>query len=352
MGLASGMTNLDVRPAEVVCRADPVREPEIIPPRDVPLGGIRAMTVRRTLPARGRPFIGSWCFLDHYGPDEVQHTGGMNVPPHPHCGLQTVSWLFRGEIEHRDSLGTHELVLPGELNLMTAGRGIAHSEVSTSATRILHGVQLWVALPADKRAMAPAFQHYAAPATVDSGVTWRVFLGELGGQSSPVPTAAPLLGAELTLSAGARARIALQPEFEHGVLVDTGSVTIDGMPVAAPNLAAVPTGRSRLQLDAGDEPCRLLLIGGTPMESDLVMWWNFVGGTHEEIVEARAMWQREIGREIGPGTADAAGTIENDVVPGLGRQSRARFGAVLGYDGAPLPAPHLPGGRLKPRRPQ
>src|SRR5699024_1937305 len=104
--------NLDVHPDEVICEAAAHAEPEVITPRDVPLGGVRAMTVRRTLPARGRPFIGPWCFLDHYGPDEIAHTGGMDVPPHPHCGLQTVSWLFRGEIEHRNSLGTRELVLP------------------------------------------------------------------------------------------------------------------------------------------------------------------------------------------------------------------------------------------------
>jgi redox-sensitive bicupin YhaK (pirin superfamily) len=346
------MTNLDIRPAEIDCRAASHRNAEVIAPRDVPLGGIRAMTVRRTLPARGRPFIGSWCFLDHYGPDEVAHTGGMNVPPHPHCGLQTVSWLFRGEIEHRDSLGTHALVLPGELNLMTAGHGIAHSEVSTPATSILHGVQLWVALPREKRDMAPAFQHYSAPSAVDSGVTWRVFLGELGGQASPVPTASPLLGAELAMAAGSRAEIALQPEFEHGVLIDEGSPTVDGIDVAATNLVALPVGRDRLRLTAGDVPCRILLIGGTPMESDLVMWWNFVGGTHEEIVAARSTWQAEIGAEI---PSRATGIEYDDVrdhtVSGEPRDA-TRFGTVLGYNGPPLPAPRMPGGRLKPRNPR
>ncbi len=333
------MTNLEARPDELLCRAGVRDEVQIIKPRDVPLGGIRAMTVRRSLPARERPFIGSWCFLDHYGPDQVQQTGGMNVAPHPHCGLQTVSWLFRGEIEHRDSLGTHALVLPGELNLMTAGHGIAHSEVSTPATTILHGVQLWVALPPDKRDMPPAFQHYAARASVDAGVGWRVFLGELGGESSPIPTHSPLLGAELSLAAEAVAEVALNPQFEHGVLVDTGNVELDGQAVDSPTLVALPVGRARLRLRATGTRARVLLIGGTPMESDLVMWWNFIGGSHEEVVQARRVWQEE----IGDGTAGDG--------PSGDTAAKARFGTVLGYDGAPLPAPPMPGGRLRARRP-
>ncbi len=141
------MSNLEDKPDEVECRAHPTTGVEVMTPRDVPLGGPRAMTVRRTLPQRQRSLIGAWCFLDHYGPDHVADTGGMSVPPHPHTGLQTVSWLFTGEVEHRDSAGHHAMVRPGELNLMTAGHGISHSEVSTPETTVLHGAQLWVALP-------------------------------------------------------------------------------------------------------------------------------------------------------------------------------------------------------------
>lgn len=128
---------------------------EVLTARDVPLGGPRAMTVRRTLPQRARTLIGAWCFADHYGPDLVADSGGMDVAPHPHTGLQTVSWLFTGEIEHRDSLGTHAFVRPGEINLMTGGHGISHSEVSTPDTTVLHDVQLWLALP-DEHRHAPA----------------------------------------------------------------------------------------------------------------------------------------------------------------------------------------------------
>ena len=346
------MTNLDVRPDEVLCRARALDDVQIIEPRDVPLGGIRSMTVRRTLPARGRPFIGAWCFLDHYGPDQVKQTGGMNVAPHPHCGLQTVSWLFRGEIEHRDSLGTHALVLPGELNLMTAGYGIAHSEVSTPATTILHGVQLWVALPPDRRGAAPAFQHYAARESVEAGVGWRVFLGELGGEASPIPTFSPLLGAELSLASEAVAEVALNPDFEHGVLVDSGTVELDGRAIGEPTLVALPTGRPRLRLRAIGTRARVLLIGGTPMESDLVMWWNFVGGSHEEIVQARQQWQDEIGaggdEASGGSGGDEASGGAGDAAPGARGD---RFGTVLGYDGSPLPAPPMPHGRLRARKP-
>lgn len=136
------MSNVDAEPTEIVCESEPApTRVQIITSREVPLGGPRAMPVRRTLPQRARSLVGAWCFADHYGPDDVAATGGMDVAPHPHTGLQTVSWLFAGEIEHRDSLGKHAFVRPGELNLMTGGHGIAHSEVSTPATTVLHGVQ-------------------------------------------------------------------------------------------------------------------------------------------------------------------------------------------------------------------
>ena len=142
---------------------------EVLSPREVPLGGLRAMTVRRTLPQRQRTFVGAWCFVDHYGPDDVDRQGGMVVPPHPHTGLQTASWLFSGEIEHRDSAGHHAFVRPGELNLMTAGRGISHSEYSTPGTTVLHGAQLWLALPDSDRHTEPDFEHHVpdpSPETV------------------------------------------------------------------------------------------------------------------------------------------------------------------------------------------
>ena len=354
------MTNLETVPAELVCdgRAEARPQtsadtsaadrpgmaagspapaaPEILTPRDVPLGGLRAMTVRRTLPQRKRSFIGAWCFLDHYGPDDVAATGGMHVAPHPHTGLQTVSWLFSGEIEHRDSLGTHALVRPGELNLMTAGRGIAHSEVSTDAVRVLHGVQLWTVLPERDRAADPAFDHYAPPVTPLPDGELRVFLGSLAGSTSPVPTFSPLLGAELTLAAGAVVELDVDAGFEHGLLVDAGALDVEGASIEPGSLVYLSPGRSRLVLRAGpDAPLRAVVLGGLPLGEQIVMWWNFIGSSHDEVAAARARWQSEIG------AADADADVVARAVP--------TFGVVPGYDGPPLPAPTLPATRLIPR---
>lgn len=294
---------------------------EVFSPRDVPLGGPRAMTVRRTLPQRARTLIGAWCFADHYGPDDVAETGGMVVAPHPHTGLQTVSWLFSGEIEHRDSLGSHAFVRPGELNLMTGGYGISHSEVSTERTTVLHGVQLWVALPGEHRDTARDFQHYVPEPVRADGAVMRVFLGSLAGSDSPVRTFTPLLGAEILLEPGASLTLAVDPAFEHGLLVDHGDVRLAGTPLRPAELGYSPTGTGTLTLaNESRDTARTVLLGGTPFEEEIVMWWNFIARTSEEIAQARKDWME--------------GT---------------RFGEVHGYDGAPLPAPELPNVPLKPR---
>jgi len=323
------VTNLDVAPAEVSCSGRPGAEPQLLTPRVVPLGGPRAMTVRRTLPDRSRSLIGGWCFADHYGPDDVTSTGGMRVPPHPHTGLQTVSWLFSGQIEHRDSLGSHAVVRPGELNLMTAGHGIAHSEVSTPDTTVLHGVQLWVALPGHARDMAPAFDRFVPEVVGDGPATWRVFLGSVGGMSSPVTTHSPLLGAELVLVGGAEITISVDPAFEHGLLVDDGAVLVGESRVNVAELAYLPPGTSEIRVAAPGAPARLMLLGGEPLGEQIVMWWNFIGRDHDEIAEFRREWQSEL-----------AGTAPSGL---------QRFGVVPGYEGPALPAPVMPGGRLRPR---
>jgi redox-sensitive bicupin YhaK (pirin superfamily) len=186
---------------------------DVLTSREVPLGGPRAMRVRRTLPQRHRSLIGAWCFVDHYGPDEVAHTGGMVVAPHPHTGLQTASWLFEGEIEHRDSAGNRATVRPGELNLMTSGRGISHSEVSTEGTSVLHGAQLWIALPDGTRHADPGFEHFVPQPVRGPGWEARVFLGSLLGAESPVSTHTPLLGAEVMLATGKSLEIEVDEAF-------------------------------------------------------------------------------------------------------------------------------------------
>ncbi|MFJ9019475.1 pirin family protein [Streptomyces sp. NPDC102259] len=302
-----------------------VSKVEVLTPRDVPLGGPRAMTVRRTLPQRTRSLIGAWCFADSYGPDDVADTGGMDVAPHPHIGLQTVSWLFTGEIEHRDSLGSHAFVRPGELNLMTGGHGIAHSEVSTPRTTVLHGVQLWVALPDEHRDAPRDFQHHAPAPVGVPGAEIRVFLGSLAGSTSPVRTFTPLLGAELVLEPGAELTLAVDPAFEHGLLVDTGEVRFADTALRPAELGCLDPGRTHLTLtNDSTAPARTILLGGPPFEEEIVMWWNFIGRSHEDIVRARQDW-----------TDGPAG---------------GRFGEVEGYGGAPLPAPELPSVPLKARR--
>jgi len=333
------MSNPERHPAEVVCEGRQAAGVEVMTPREVPLGGPRAMRVRRTLPQRHRSLIGAWCFLDHYGPDPVSESGGMVVAPHPHTGLQTVSWLFTGEIEHRDSAGNLALVRPGEVNLMTAGRGISHSEVSTSATSVLHGAQLWVALPDADRDTDPGFEHYAPDEIGGSGWRGRVFLGSLLGDTSPVATFTPLLGAELVLDPGARLVVPVDPAFEHGVLVDIGAVRVAGVDATAADLAYVPPGAGELELGAGPDGARLLVLGGPPFGESIVMWWNFVGRSHEEVVDYRASWQAQI--------ADAA---SGEVVDDSRKVTPGRFGVVPDQPLRPIPAPALPNARLRERR--
>jgi len=297
----------------------------VIVPREVPLGGPRAMTVRRTLPAKERSFVGAWCFVDHYGPDDVSVSGGMDVAPHPHCGLATVSWLFSGEVEHRDSLGTVATVRPGEVNLMTAGRGISHSEVSTAQTTVLHGAQLWLVLPAECADAQPRFEHHAPPVLdVVEGVRAQVFVGSLWGSSSPVRVESPLVGAEVVLAPGAAVDLPVADGFEVAVLVDRGTVLLAGSDLARGELGVLEATRHpSVVLEAGAEGARVLVLGGEPFGEEVVMWWNFIGRSHEDVVAAREEWQA--GAE--------------------------RFGRVEGYVGAVdrIPAPGLPGVRLRAR---
>ncbi|CAM3334693.1 pirin family protein [Nocardioides dubius] len=331
------MSNPEHDPGVLVCtEGAPVPGLEVIEPREVPLGGPRAMLVRRTLPSRQRSLIGAWCFLDHYGPEPVASSGGMKVTPHPHTGLATVSWLFTGEIEHQDSAGNVAMVRPGELNLMTAGRGISHSEVSTPAADVLHGAQLWVALPDATRHVEPGFDHYVpAPVALDGAVA-RVFLGSLAGDTSPVRTHTPLLGAELLLEAGAELTLDVDAAFEHGLLLDAGAVQVEEQPLAPGELGYLAPGHARLRLSATEES-RVLLLGGPPFGESIVMWWNFVGRSHEEIVGFREEWQAQIIRD-------------GALIPDSREAAPGRFGVVSGQPLPPIPAPPLPNARLRERR--
>ncbi|MFE3290378.1 pirin family protein [Rhodococcus sp. NPDC059234] len=324
------MSNLDPNPDEVVCAGRDGHRPRVLDYREVPLGGPRAMTVRRSLPQRGQSLIGAWCFLDHYGPDNVADSGGMRVAGHPHTGLQTVSWVFRGEIEHRDTTGAHAIVRPREINLMTAGSGIAHSEFSTADTTVLHGVQLWVALPNAHRFTEPAFEHFEPPLLDIEGAQVLVFLGSLFGQSSPVRTFTRLLGAEITLRPGQTLSVPLAADYEHGVMVDTGMVSVGGAEAKSGQLVYLPLGASGVDIAASpDGSARILLLGGEPLGEQIVMWWNFIGRSHDEIVGYREDWQRERRDQSSPQTG--------------------RYGPFPAEWQQTIPAPDLPNVRLAPR---
>jgi quercetin 2,3-dioxygenase len=317
------VSNLDVEPQESVCGAQPDEGPvaEIVDATKVWLG--KTTQVRRLLPHRGRRMVGAWCFIDHYGPDDLRLQRGMRVPPHPHTSLQTVSWLLDGMVLHHDSLGTEALVRPGELNLMTSGRGIAHSEESiASGGQILHGVQLWVALPHPVRdVISPSFEQYSRLPRVDgAGYAATVIMGSLGDIVSPAIGQTPLSGVDVALSADALVRLPLRPDFEYALVVLTGAVDVERQLLGVGQMVYLGTARSELVIRTGTE-ARVLLLGGEPFGEEIVMWWNFIGRSHEEIVQARADWEAE----------------------------SERFGEVTGFDGPRLPAPPMPNTRLKSR---
>ncbi|WP_371627352.1 pirin family protein [Streptomyces sp. NBC_01116] len=317
------MSNLDRQATPSVCGgrgfvvAEPVRE--LLAPRRVQLG--EGTEVRRLLPNLGRRMVGAWAFVDHYGPDDIADEPGMQVPPHPHMGLQTVSWLHDGEVLHRDSLGSLQTVRPRELGLMTSGRAISHSEESPKEhARFLHGAQLWVALPEAHRTIEPHFQHHTdLPLVTAPGVTATVILGELDGAASPGTAYTPIVGADLALAGGAEARLPLEPDFEYAVLSMSGEAEVDGVPVLPGSMLYLGCGRTELPLRAVSD-AGLMLLGGEPFEEELVMFWNFIARSGEEIAQARKDWEEG-----------------------------SRFGEVQGYDGARLSAPELPTTPLKPR---
>jgi quercetin 2,3-dioxygenase len=290
---------------------------EVTEAREVRVGDI---AVRRLLPLRLRRSVGAWCFVDHYGPTSVDGVAGMRVPPHPHIGLQTVTWLIQGNVLHRDSLGSEQLIRPGQLNLMTAGRGIAHSEESpVEHDPLLHGVQLWVALPEASRRTAPAFAHHAdLPVSGIGGFRATVFLGSLAGVRSPARAFSEIVGAELGAARDVTGTIPLAAGHEHVIFAAAGSAVVAGTVLRPGQLIYLATGRDRVEISA-TAGSRVLLLGGVPLGEPLLMWWNLVARTPEEIAAARADWRA------------------------------GRFGTVAGYDGDPLPAPPLDVSRLVSR---
>jgi len=270
---------------------------EVLAARHAEVGGI---DVRRLLPRRDRRMLGAWCFVDHMGPASSHH-GRLDVGPHPHIGLQTVTWLLDGELLHRDGLGSEQLIRPGQLNLMTAGRGVAHAEESSALTggadragtsrtsRPLHGVQLWVAQPSTTRDGDPAFEHHdqLPQVALDAGVA-TVLVGELLSARSPARRDTDHIGVELSLTTG-RSIVPLVSGFEHGLVVLDGAVSIGGTRLEPGHLGYLGIGRDEVPLDALQRS-RVLLLGGVPFPEPILMWWNYVARTRDEITAAHRDW--------------------------------------------------------------
>ncbi|WP_035052959.1 pirin family protein [Andreprevotia chitinilytica] len=285
--------------------------PQLLQSHTTTLG--EGMTIRRALPNRSRRMVGAWCFLDHLGP--VATTGdGLRVGPHPHIGLQTFSWQIEGEVFHRDSLGSEQLIRPGQVNLMTAGRGIAHSEETPAEHgTTLHAAQLWIALPEAERRREPAFHHYPNLPVFDQD-RWQisVLAGEFNGHSSPALVYSPLVGLELLAADAANTTLPLRADFEYGAMLLSGSATLAGQALEVGELLYFEPGATALEIST-HAPARLLLLGGQPFSEEVLLWWNFVARTPAEIRQATTDWNAGNG-----------------------------FGEVHGYPGERLLAPEVP----------
>jgi redox-sensitive bicupin YhaK (pirin superfamily) len=293
---------------------------KVIEPRSVKLSTRTEIEVRRNLPHAQLRRVGAWVFLDHFGPTPMVE--GMQVAAHPHAGLQTVTWPFQGLVEHNDSAGHRQVLRPGQLNLMTAGHGVAHSERSLAGTESLHAVQLWLALPEAVRDASADFEHHGDLPRFDlGGASLTLFIGEFGDAHSPAKTYTPLIGAEVVLQGGATStRMPLKSTWEHAILAVDGEVRVNGEVVAINSLAYLPVGEATVEISS-DKSARLILIGGEPFTEPLFLWWNFIGRSHAEIVEMREKWNAR----------------------------DARFGEVEDALGGWIPAPELPNVILKAR---
>ena len=256
------------------------------------LGGFK---VHRTLPHRERTTIGPFIFFDQMGPAQLPPGEGLDVRPHPHINLATVTYLFAGAIDHRDSLGTCARIEPGAVNLMTAGRGIVHSERSPAEVRPegprLSGIQTWLALPSAKEEMDPAFEHVARddlPVVSGSGATARVVMGSLWGAASPVTCHSPTIYADLALAPGGSMPIDASAD-ERGLYVAEGDASLDGQPLEPQILYVLRPGANATLRSAGGG--RVMLCGGAPLDGPRYVWWNFVSSRRDRISEAREDWQ-------------------------------------------------------------
>lgn len=265
----------------------------LIIPRARDLGGFE---VRRALPAPQRQMVGPFIFFDQVGPADFITDGGIDVRPHPHIGLGTVTYLYQGEFEHRDSLGTHQMIYPGEVNWMVAGRGVTHSERTSPETRSkrhkLFGIQTWIAMPEDREDMAPDFEHHkkgALPALHDTGIDARLILGDAYGETSPVTMQSETFYVDAVLQPNAHFPLPDNHE-DRGVYVTEGSIEISGVIYDAGRMMIFRPG-DRISVKAGPLGARVMALGGATLNENRYIWWNFVSSSKERIEEAKEAWK-------------------------------------------------------------
>ncbi|MCO8102749.1 pirin family protein [Acinetobacter indicus] len=283
-----------------------------VPLRRAEIG--QGTVIKRALPSRHKRMIGAWCFLDHAGPVSFPQGDGLDVGPHPHIGLQTFTWMIEGTLMHTDSIGSKQLIRPKQVNLMTAGQGISHTEVAPEQETHMHAAQLWIALPDAKRNMPSRFDHYPElPVVSRDGVEFTVLVGEFLETRSPVEVHSPLLAVDLTAAETVRTRLQLNPAFEYGFMALEGTAHINQHELNEDNMVVLEPGLQDIEIEL-HQGARVLLLGGEPFESAILLWWNFVGRTQEELSEARDQW------------------VNQD----------PRFGSIPDYNGPRLEAPALP----------
>ena len=265
----------------------------LIIPRARDIGGFE---VRRALPSPKRLMVGPFIFFDQMGPAEFITEGGIDVRPHPHIGLGTVTYLYQGEFEHRDSLGTHQMIYPGEVNWMVAGRGVTHSERTSAETRAtrhqLFGIQTWIALPADKEEMAPDFEHHkeaALPVIESESATARLILGDAYGERSPVTMQSETFYLDVVLEPGAGFPLPDNHE-DRGIYVSQGAIEVAGDTFEAGRMMVFRPG-DRISVKAGPQGARLMALGGATMNESRYIWWNFVSSSQERIEAAKEDWK-------------------------------------------------------------
>ncbi|PYE21797.1 hypothetical protein DFI02_112117 [Rhizobium sp. PP-F2F-G20b] len=267
----------------------------LIIPRARDLGGFE---VRRALPAPKRQMVGPFIFFDQAGPAELLTGQGIDVRPHPHIGLGTVTYLYRGDFHHRDSTGADQIIRPGALNWMVAGRGVSHSERTSATARTgpnsLFGIQTWLALPEKNEDMAPTFNHYGEemlPVIEDHGVSVRLILGNAYGKTAPAAMFSETFYADVTLDPGARLPMPDNHE-DRGIYIVEGSISIAGQDFDAPQMMVFRPG-DRITVAAGQKGARLMILGGATLPGPRYIWWNFVASSKERIEEAKAQWRAQ-----------------------------------------------------------